>query len=441
MDSLTREPVATRPRSRWGAIPNSLAGWGMLGLCLLVVAAIVYAIWFFPKAGTPPADRNQGANQVIPVVTARAVSKDMPIYQDGLGTVQAFYTVTMKAMVDGPLVQVNVREGQDVHQGDVLAQIDPRTYQASLDNTVAKKAQDEAQLANARLDYARYQKLVTNNYASAQQADTARAQVAQFQALVQQDQAQIDTAKTQLSFATIVAPIDGRAGIRQVDPGNIVHASDATGLVVITQLQPISVLFTLPQQSLPAVAAAMAAGAPPVQALSQDANGGASKPLDVGSLTVLDNQVDPTTGTIKLKAAFPNAEHRLWPGGFVRVRLRTEIRKDAVVVPPAAIQRGPRGPYVFLVGDGNAVTRQPVKVGYEDEQASIVNEGLKAGETVVVDGASRLSDGSKISLAQPDPKATPDADQPTAPGTRPSGARRGAEPAAAGSGGDRKGRT
>lgn len=412
MDALTRSPVRTGIRS-------GLRRWGMIALWLLVAAAIVYAIWWFPAAGPAAGKRDTAAGQPIPVLTAVAATRDVPIYLDGLGTVQAFYTVTMKAMVDGPLISVNFREGQDVHKGDVLAQIDPRTYQAALDNAVAKKAQDQAQLANARLDLARYQKLVANNYTSAQQADTARAQVAQFEALVQQDQAQIDTARTQLSYTTITAPIDGRTGMRQVDPGNIVHAIDATGMVVITQLEPIAVLFTLPQQALPAVAEAMAQGGgplrePPVLALAQDATGGAPKLLDTGTLTVLDNQVDSTTGTIKLKAVFPNARHRLWPGGFVSVRLRTGTAKDAVVVPPSAIQRGPRGPYVFVIGDDMTAKRQPVTVGYEDEAASIVASGLHGGETVVVDGASRLSDGGKVSLAKPDaeqPKA-----QPSAPG-------------------------
>jgi multidrug efflux system membrane fusion protein len=408
MDALTREPVQVRPIGR-------LRRRGMVGLCLLVVAAIVYAVWFFPAA-SPPAKRDPSAGLPIPVLTAKAATKDVPIYLDGLGTVQAFYTVTMKAMVDGPLITVNFREGQDVRKGDVLAQIDPRTYQAALDNAVAKKAQDQAQLANARLDLARYQKLVANNYTSAQQADTAKAQVAQFEALVQQDQAQIDTARTQLSYTTITAPIDGRTGMRQVDPGNIVHAADATGMVMITQLEPISVVFTLPQQTLPAVARAMAEGDAPVLALAQDATGGAAKLLDTGTLKVLDNQVDPTTGTIKLKAEFPNAQHRLWPGGFVSVRLRTETAHDAVVVPPSAIQRGPRGPYVFVVDEDATAHRQLVTVGYEDEQGSVVTAGLNGGEAVVTDGASRLSDGSKVSLAKPD--TTPAAPaQPVAPGT------------------------
>jgi multidrug efflux system membrane fusion protein len=410
MDALTREPVTTRA-------PSRLRRWGMIGLCLLVVAAIVYAIWFFPAASPSASKRDANAGQPIPVLTTVAATKDVPIYQDGLGTVQAFYTVTMKAMVDGPLLTVNFKEGQDVHKGDVLAQIDPRMYQAALDNAAAKKAQDQAQLANARVDLARYQKLVANNYTSAQQADTAKAQVAQFEALVQQDQAQIDTAKTQLSYTTIQSPIEGRTGIRQVDPGNIVHAADTTGMVVITRLEPIAVLFTLPQQALPSVARALAEGSPAVLALAQDATGAAAKLLDTGTLTVLDNQVDSTTGTIKLKAVFPNAMHRLWPGGFVSVRLRTDTARDAVVVPPAAIQRGPRGPYVFVIGDDGSAKRQAVTVGYEDEQDSVVTTGLKGGEAVVTDGASRLSEGTKVSLAKPDPEATPLPDQPAAPGT------------------------
>ncbi len=394
MDVLTREsapapgPGRTRGRSR----PSR---WRGLVLGLLLTAAVGAAIWYVPLGGNGQTISKSDADLPLPVLTATATSRDVPIYLDGLGTVQAFYTVTIKSMVDGPLLSVNVREGQDVHKGDVIARIDPRSYQAALDNAVAKKVQDEAQLANARLDLARYQKLVSNNYTSAQQADTAKAQVAQFAALVEQDQAQVDSARTQLSYTTITAPIDGRAGIRMVDPGNIVHAIDTTGLVVLTQLQPISVLFTLPQQALPAVIAAMAAGPAPVLAVPQDAAAPA-QPLDTGTLTVLDNQVDPTTGTIKLKAQFPNTAYRLWPGGFVRVRLRTEVQKGAITVPPSAIQRGPRGAYVFVIRD-NIAHRQTVTVGYEDEQTVIVSDGLKPGDTVVIDGTSRLSDGSKVS--------------------------------------------
>ena len=296
--------------------------------------------------------------------------------------------------------------------------IDPRTYQAALDQVTAKQAQDEAQLANARVDLARYQKLVATNYTTAQQADTQKSLVAQLEAQVRQDQAQIDTARTQLSYCTIVSPIDGRTGIRQVDPGNIVHAVDATGLVVITQLQPISVLFTLPQQTLPAVASAMRRGTAAVLAYAQGAAGSRGQVLDTGVLSVLDNQVDPTTGTIKLKATFPNRDGTLWPGGFVGMRLQVDTAHDAIVVPPAAIQRGPSGPYVFIA-TGGTVKRQPVTVGHEDEQWSIVTAGLGAGDKVVIDGASRLSDGTKIAVVQPTAaEVQNEAVRPSAPGTR-----------------------
>jgi membrane fusion protein, multidrug efflux system len=412
MDSLTREPadLATRPRSR---------RWLMAVLCLLVMVGIGYSIWFWPAGSGGQAARNRTANQPIPVLVATAEQKDVPIYLDALGTVQAFNTVTMKPMVDGPLNTVNFTEGQDVKKGDLLAQIDPRTYQAALDQATAKKAQDEAQLANARLDMARYTKLAANNYSSGQQADTAKAQVAQLEAQVKQDQAQIDTARTQLSYTTITSPLDGRTGMRQVDAGNIVHASDTTGMVVITQLQPISVLLTLPQQTLPQVAKAMSQGAAKVLAYSQGATGTQAGILDTGTLTVLDNQVDPTTGTIKLKATFPNPGNRLWPGAFVGVQVQVDTAKQAVVVPPAAVQRGPRSTYVYVVNADGSTTRHDVTVGHEDAQASIIADGVKVGDKVVVDGASRLNNGSKVTIVQPAPAAgAPAADQPAAPGTR-----------------------
>jgi multidrug efflux system membrane fusion protein len=412
MDSLTREPLdlTTRSRSR---------RWLMVLLCVLVVAGIGYAIWFWPAGTGGQAARNRNANQPIPVLVATAEQKDVPIYLDALGTVQAFNTVTVKPMVDGPLLSVNFKEGQDVKQGDVLAQIDPRTYQAAFDQAVAKKAQDEAQLANARLDLARYTKLAANNYTSGQQADTARAQVAQDEALVKQDQAQIDNARTLLGYTTIVSPLDGRTGIRQVDAGNIVHASDTTGMVVLTQLQPISVLFTLPQQALAQVSRAMSQGAAKVLAYAQGTIGNASAVLDTGTLTVLDNQVDPTTGTIKLKATFPNPGYKLWPGAFVGVQVQVDTAKEAVVVPPAAVQRGPRSTYVYVVNADGSTTRRDVKVGHEDAQASIIADGVKPGDKVVIDGASRLNDGSKVTVVQPAAAGgAPAADRPAAPGTR-----------------------
>lgn len=411
MDGMTPQPVISRPPSRWRR-------WGMGMLSLLALAAIGWLIWFFPQSAQRPNGRT-GARS-IPVVTAKAETRDVPIYLDGLGTVQAFYTVTIRPMVDGPLIAVNFREGQDVRKGDVLAEIDPRPYQAALDSALAKKAQDEAQLANARLDYARYRKLVANNYTSAQQADTAKAQVAQLEALTQQDQAAIDTARTNLSYTRITSPIDGRTGIRQVDPGNIVHTSDTTGIVVVTQVQPISIVFTLPQQTLAAVRQAMAAGPVPVLATLPNGPDGAPRVIDSGTLTVLDNQVDSTTGTIKLKATFPNPQHQLWPGGFVGVRLRAEVAKNAIVVPPSAVQRGPQGTYLFTVSDGVA-HRVAVSIGHEDQDSAIVSSGVAAGAQVVTDGASRLSDGSKVTVVPPQAAgavAAPGAESASAPGTR-----------------------
>ncbi len=356
----------------------------------------------------------------IPVLISRSETRDVPVYLDGLGTVQAFNLVSVRPMVDGPLVEVRFREGQDVHAGDVLARIDPRPYQASLDSATAKKQQDEANLANARLDANRYAKLAATAYSSAQQSDTARAQVGQLEAQVRGDQAQIDTARTQLSYTTIVAPIDGRIGLRQVDSGNIARAGDVVPLTVITQLKPISVVFTLPQQALPIVANAMQDGMPEVLALKQ--GGAASDPLDRGQLAVLDNQVDPATGTIKLKATFPNDKLLLWPGGFVNVRMLAETQRSVVTVPTAAVQRGPRGAFVFVVtsapGAQAVVQRRTVTVGHEDDQTSVVAEGLRSGEQVVVDGAQRLTDGAKVAVAGPDGNA-PDAvpKERNAPGT------------------------
>jgi multidrug efflux system membrane fusion protein len=412
MDSLTREPIdlLTRTRSR---------RWIMAVLCALLVVGIGYVIWFWTGSAANQAARNRNANQPIPVLIAPAEQKDVPIYLDALGTVQAFNTVTVKPMVDGPLLTVNFNEGQAVKKGDLLAQIDRRTYQAALDQATAKKAQDEAQLANARLDLARYTKLAANNYTSAQQADTARAQVAQLEAQVQQDQAQIDSARTQLSYTTIVSPLDARTGLRQVDAGNIVHASDTTGLVVLTQLQPISVLFTLPQQTLGQVANAMQQGVAEVLAFAQGATGSQTGLLDTGTLAVLDNQVDATTGTIKLKATFPNLDNKLWPGGFVGVQLQADLAKNAVVVPPAAVQRGPRNAYVYVVNPDDTVTRRNVTVGHEDAQASIITDGVKPGDKVVIDGASRLSENSKVTIVQPAAAGNSSApEQPAAPGTR-----------------------
>lgn len=371
------------------------------GLALLLVAGGTGLVLWHPwsRAGKPQAS----GGEPVPVAVAAARVQDVPVYLDALGTAQAFNTVSVRAMVDGPLVEVRFREGQDVKAGDVLARIDPRPFQATLDQATAKKRQDEANLANARADVARYAKLAATAYTSAQQLDTARAQVAQLEAQVAGDQASIDSARTQLDYTTIAAPIEGRTGIRQVDQGNIIHQVDTTPLTVITQLKPISVVFTLPQQALPAIGAAMAEG--PVNVLAvRPAEGAAPDVLDRGKLAVLDNQVDLQTGTIKLKATFPNAALRLWPGAFVNVRLLARTDRDAVTVPTAAVQRGPSGTYLYVVGAGDKAERRALQVGYQDEQVAVVESGAAPGERVVIDGAQRLSDGKPVAVAGPDGK-------------------------------------
>lgn len=392
MKALTRDEVKVVARRR----TRAWRWW--VALLLVVVAAGAY--WRFAHHPGAPRSSATAAAEPVPVLVSAAATRDVPIYLDGLGTVQASQTVTVKPQVDGKLIDVLFREGQDVKRGDVLARIDPRTYQAALDQAVAKKQQDEANLANARLDLARYKKLAAQAYTSAQTSDTQRATVAQLQAQVEQDQAQIDNARAQLSYCTITAPIDGRTGIRQVDQGNIVHAADTTGIVVLTTLRPIAVVFTLPQQLLGQVAAAMAAGAPEALALPQDVS---MRPdaavIDRGTLAVLDNQVDPTTGTIKLKAMFPNAKLALWPGAFATVRLLVRTEHSATVVPEAAIQRGPDGDYVYVVGGDMTAVRRPVRVGHEDLNGAVIESGLAVGERVVTDGASRLNNHDKVTMA------------------------------------------
>lgn len=401
-------------------------------IVLLAAGGIGYAVHRRIGPSAQHAARN-GAGQPVPVVVAKAATKNVPVWLDALGTVQAFNTVTVRAMVDGPLISVNFKEGQDVKQGDVLARIDPRIYQATLEQDTAKKAQDEANLANAKLDLARYEKLAKTAYTSAQQADTQRATVAELQAQIKQDQAQIDTARTQLSYCTITAPISGRTGIRQIDQGNIIHTTDTNGLVVITQLHPISVVFTLPQQDLGTVQQAMQAGPVTVVALPTGAAptgaaamsglqsgpglspGGntsaavdppgepsASQPvLDHGTVAVLDNQVDSSTGTIKLKATFPNKGLKLWPGGFVNVRLLAHTLPNVTTVPPVAVQRNTNGTFVYVVHDDGTAHRQNVTIGYQDADVAVVTQGLNPGMQVVVDGVSRLTDGAKVTLPAP----------------------------------------
>jgi membrane fusion protein, multidrug efflux system len=330
----------------------------------------------------------------VPVLAAVAKKADIPVYFDGVGSSRALNTVTVTAQVDGKLMSVNFKEGQDVDQDFVLAEIDPTIYQAQYDQAVAKKAMDEAQLANARLDLERYARLVQTNSATRQQYDTQRALVAQLEAQVQADQGAIDNAKGILSYTKITAPLAGRTGIRLVDAGNIVHGADTTGIVVITQIRPIAIIFLLPQQRLAQVNKAFVQGPLSVQALGDDNR----TVVDRGTLTVIDNQVDQTTGTVKLKAEFPNKDLQIWPGQFVNVKLLVDTLRQVVVVPSAAVQRGPNGTFAYVTTDDNAVTVRPVTVAQQDDVEAVIASGIDDGERVVTTGFSQLTDGAKIMI-------------------------------------------
>jgi multidrug efflux system membrane fusion protein len=371
-----------------------------LAVVLIVVAVAAALVYVFAKS-PPQQNRSRfGAEGgPVPVLAAAAAKADVPVYLDAVGTIKALNTVTVRPQVDGKLLSVGFKEGDDVKKGDVLARIDPTTYQAQLDQAIAKKAQDAAQLANARIDLDRYEKLMASNAINRQQFDTQRALVNQNAALVQSDQAAIENAQATLGYTTIVAPIAGRTGIRMVDEGNIVHASDAnSAIVVITQLKPISVLFSLPQQDLGQVNDAFAKAPLTIEAQRPDSDA----VIDRGTLRVVDNQVDQTTGTVKLKAEFPNTGLALWPGQFVNVRLLIDTLKDVVVIPTGAVQRGPNGTFVYVVKDDNTVAIRPIAVQKQDETLTVVKNGLTPPERVVTTGFVRLTDGSKVAIGSAD---------------------------------------
>ena len=348
----------------------------------------------------------------VPVTVATAARQDIPITLDALGTVQPLATITARAQVDGQLVEIGFTEGQEVKRGDLLARIDPRTYQAALAQALAKQAQDQALLNNARLDLARYQELARSNGTSRQQLDTQRALVQQYEALVQADQAAVETTRTQLDFTTIRAPVDGRVGLRLVDQGNLVRAGDTTGIVVVTQLRPITVVFTLPQQRLGAVLDALGRSEVPVQALDQDGSVRTS-----GTLLTLDNQVDQTTGTIRLKALFANEDARLWPGAFVNIRLQVATLRQALTIPLVAVQRGPDGAFAFVVQADNTVQQRPLQLGVLTASAATLRGGLEAGERVVTSGALRLTPGAQV-VPMERPPGPPPAGETPAPERR-----------------------
>jgi membrane fusion protein, multidrug efflux system len=326
----------------------------------------------------------------VPVVASKVEQKDMPIYLDGLGTVQAFNTVTVHTRVDGALVQINFSEGQDVKTGDLLAVVDPKPYQAAFDQAKAQAALDEVTLK-------RQADLRARNVIAAQDYDTAVANA-------EKSKAAAEAAQVNLDYCSIKSPIDGRTGVRLVDIGNVVHAADQNGIVVITQLHPISVLFTLPEQNLQSIFnTGGASGGLKVQALDR----GNTTVLDEGSLAVVDNEIDQTTGTVKLKATFPNNDLKLWPGKFVNARLILETQKDATVIPSSVIQRGPQGTYAYVIKPDKTVEMRPIKVGRTEATIALVENGLKAGEQVVVDGQYKLQPGSHVELTSPQAQQTP----------------------------------
>ena len=389
------------------------------GLVLIGIGGALYYVFGTPAQQQQRRSRFGGDTGPVPVLAAPAKLADVPVYLDAVGTTRALNSVTVRPQVDGKLISIAFKEGQDVKKGDVLAQIDPTTFKAALDQAIAKKAQDQALLNNAQSDLTRYEQLAATNAINRQQSDTQRSLVAQYTAQVQSDQAAIDSAQATLAYATIRAPIDGRTGIRAVDEGNIVRASDSTGIVTITQLKPISVLFNLPQQYLSQVNDAFAKGALAVDALRSDNDA----VIDRGTLSVVDNQVDASTGTVKLKADFPNTDLQLWPGQFANIRLLIDTLKQVTVIPTGAVQRGPTGTFVYVVKDDNTATIRPIVVQKQDETQTVIKSGVAAPERVVTTGFARLTDGAKVAVSTGD-----GAPAPAAPagqrqrGNRPAGA-------------------
>jgi membrane fusion protein, multidrug efflux system len=332
----------------------------------------------------------------VPVTVTTASKQDVPIWLRGLGTVQAYYAVQLRPRVDGTLMQVPVTEGQDVKQGALLAVIDPRPYQAALDTAMAKKQQDEAQLSNAQADLARYDSLVRRDFASRQQLETQQAMVKQFTAAILGDDAQIEVTRLNLSFCYITSPFDGRIGLRNVDPGNIVHSAEATPIISVTQIQPISVTFTLPQNTLPAILQAMETHSLDVVVYDSDNKA----ELDRGVLLTPDNTIDATTGTIKLKATFPNTHHKLWPGQFVNAALLVGTEANVIAIAATSVQHGPDGLYVYQVGQNATVSVQPIQVTRQEGDVYVVSSGLAPGAVVVATGQSRLQNGAHVTVRE-----------------------------------------
>ncbi|MFI5057566.1 MAG: MdtA/MuxA family multidrug efflux RND transporter periplasmic adaptor subunit [Candidatus Acidiferrales bacterium] len=399
-------------------------------LWILILAVISAGVWYYRSrstsqaqdASTPAAKGRTGTGQgsfVVPVVVASAQRGDLPVYFNGLGTVTAFNTVTVRSRVDGQLISVSFKEGQFVHEGDLLAEIDPRPFQVQLEQAQGQLAKDQAQRTDAEVNYDRFKLLLKEGVIPQQQLDTQAALVGQFDGAIRSDQGQIDNAKLQLTYSRITAPISGRIGLRLVDVGNIVHASDTNGLLVITQLQPISVIFSLPQDQLPQVVAKLRVGAQlPVEAYDRDD----TAKIATGKLATIDNQIDLTTGTYKLKSIFSNENNILFPNQFVNVHLLVDVKHNLTIIPTAAIQRGPQGTYVYAVANGNTAKIHVVTIAQVTGNNVGLSAGLDPGESVVIDGQDKLQDGSKVNSVNSS-NGTPSA--PANAGGQPSGKSRG----------------
>jgi len=360
--------------------------------------------------GCQSADSSKGKNalaattRAVPVAVASAVVQDMPVYLSGLGSVIAYNTVSIKSRVDGQLMQVNFKEGEQVKKGDLLILIDPRPYQVQLASAQAQLFKDQASLRDAQLNYQRFKDLLNESGAmSQQQVDTQKSSADQFEGAVRADQAAIDNAKLQLEYCHITAPVSGHIGLRLVDAGNIVHASDANPMLVITQLQPISVIFTLPEDSLPVVVQRMKQGILKVDAYDRDNK----IKLATGTLLTIDNQIDQTTGTDRLKATFDNNDGVLFPNQFVNIRLLLDVRKDSTIVPSVAVQRGPQGSFVYVVKADSTVEARPVTVALTQSNQSAIASGLQVGEVVVTDGQDKLQNGAKVETRSPGGNSNP----------------------------------